>query len=151
MCKKEKVKKYENIVALILLDPSSHVFIGKHAAENHKLKWGIPSTRKDAEARPQDTAIKLLEVCSFGLLTSKKECVYVGKTIHGITVYKVNTSQDFDSTISLISKYLTKCFPKDGVPIGLLPWKKCKCMSLPISSLPLDEITLETLQYFSSL
>jgi len=111
----------------------------------------------DNDERPQDTATKLLEVSTLGMYGSitstKKLCVFQGKTINGIAVYKTKIEKNLDFKIKHISKYLLKCFPIGGILPGILAWKQCKMVSLEdaLQQSNKDTITKETLEFLTFL
>jgi hypothetical protein len=151
----KKMKKYSSLICILILCKDS-LLLGRHAAGPHANMWGAASTQLlEGDERPQESASKLLEVSTYGLLGCsskiKKQCELVGKTLHGLTVYKFNSSNsDLDSMISGISKYLRKCFPVGGLPLGLVPWKSCKTIPLQyyFTCAGLDPITLDALHYY---
>lgn len=146
-------KKFEGIVCLVLQRDTEY-FLGQHSAGVNEKKWGFPSVRmSDKDERPQDTATKLLEVSTLGMYGSitstKKLCVFLGKTINGISVYKINIEPQLELKIKNISKYLLKCFPIGGILPGVLAWKGCKMVSMEDSfhQSNIDSITKETLEF----
>ena len=139
---------------MILQNNEGLFFLGQHSAGVNENKWGFPSVRmSEKEERPQDTATKLLEVSTLGMYGSvsstKKLCVFQGKTINGITVYKINIEQNLELKIQNISKYLLKCFPIGGILPGILAWRRCKMVSMEdaINQSHKDEITKEILEF----
>lgn len=139
---------------MVLLDSSGTLlFMGKHGAGSNENKWGFPSVTSGKDDRPQDTAAKLFEVCTLGmygsLSSTKKKCVLGGKTVHGISVYRVKVEDNLDLKIKNITRYLIKCFPLGGIPSGVLAWKKCKMFTLEeaLRHPNLDGYTKETLEF----
>jgi hypothetical protein len=155
-------------IVVLVLENQQGIFIGKHFSGKNENKWGFPSlSMTQGDERPQDTASKLFEVCTFGMYgsvsSSKKRCEFIGKTVHGLLVYSVNVEMELEKKIGNVSKYLQKCFPVGALPQGLIPWKKCSLIDLRDSTMKnptvknltkknltkrtLDDITQETLEY----
>jgi hypothetical protein len=107
----------------------------------------------DKDERPQNTATKLLEVSTLGMYGSisstKKLCVYQGKTINGISVYKIIIEPFLELKLKNISKYLFKCFPIGGILPGILAWKNCKKVTMEeaLNHSNKDSITKEALEF----
>jgi hypothetical protein len=150
---KKIIRKFDCIVCLVLQRDTDY-FLGQHGAGVNENKWGFPSVRmSDKDERPQDTASKLLEVSTLGMYgpitSTKKLCVFQGKTINGILVYKINIEPNLEFKIKHISKYLFKCFPIGGIPAGILAWKQCKMVSMQdaLHQSNKDSITKEILEF----
>jgi hypothetical protein len=148
------MKKYKSIICLVL-EANEKILLGKHAAGINENKWGFPST-KLCDDRPQDSAKKLLEVSTLGLMggisSTKKLCSLQGKSIHGLSVYKITINEHLHRLITSASKYFSKCFPVGALPEGVLAWKKCKMFSLEeaLAHGNLDEFTKEALEYLKT-
>lgn len=147
------MKKFNSILCLVLFC-ENRVLIGKHRAGKNENMWGFPSIHINDD-RPQDTAKKLLEVCSLGLTggisSTKKLCSLQGKTIHGLAVYRVQVEEQLAEQITNATKYFSKCFPLDALPVGVLAWKKCKMVTLEeaMGQTKLDDITKEALEFLN--
>lgn len=129
-----------------------NILLGKHFGGTNENKWGFASLSIcEGDTRPQETAAKLLEVSTLGISgsasTIKKQCEYVGKTLRGLIVYKSVVEKNIEKKIGNVCKYLQKCFPLASTPIGLIPWKKCKSITLSSNVKDCDDITLETLEF----
>jgi hypothetical protein len=145
------MKKLRTILCLVLTSQNK-VLVGKHNAGVYENKWGFPSINV-CDDRPQDSAKKLLEVSTLGLLggisCTKKLCILQGKTIHGLAVYKVDVDSNLAEHITNATKYLSKCFALGASPPGMLAWKKCKMVSLEeaFKLSHIDDITREALEF----
>jgi hypothetical protein len=148
------MKKFKSIICLVLANEDM-VLLGKHGAGINENKWGFPST-KLCDDRPQDSAKKLLEVSTLGMMggisSTKKLCILQGKTIHGLSVYKISIDEHLHRYITSASKYVSKCFPLGALPAGVLAWKKCKMFSFEeaLAHGNLDEFTKEALEFLKT-
>jgi len=108
----------------------------------------------EGDDRPQDTAAKLFEVTTLGMYGSasstKKQCEFQGKTVHGLHIYKSKIENGLEKKIGHVCKYLQKCFPLGSIPQGLVPWSKCKSFQLQTPPKQCDEISLETIEFLKA-
>ena len=74
---------------------------------------------------------------------------YQGKTINGISVYKIIIEPFLELKLKNISKYLFKCFPIGGILPGILAWKNCKKVTMEeaLNHSNKDSITKEALEF----
>jgi hypothetical protein len=141
-----------NVVCCIIQRGDGKVLIGKHADGVCKGKWGIASLGAEFHRRPQECAAKLIEVCTMGILgkagnTLTHKCMKQGRTRNGLLVYKIQTEHDaLDEQITNVSSYVLRCFPKTGVPPGLVAWTKCKWIDATDTT-HVDSYTVDALQF----
>ncbi len=56
--------------------------------------------------------------------------------------------EDLSSKLTRIFAYLSRCFPKGGIPMGLIAWSKCKVIDIQQEfKKPLDVYTQDALQF----
>ena len=130
------------------------ILLGKHENGPFKNKWGIASLGAEQDRRPQDCAAKLAEVSSMGMLGRASslisKCVKIGKTLDGIWIYSFFTELDsLDGLLSASSAYITRCFPKNGCPLGVVAWKKCKWVDCNEPYHKLDTYTRSAFQFIA--
>lgn len=139
-------KQTSSVVCLVIERWDKKVLVGKHADGPFKGKWGFASLSAETERRPQDCASKLAEVCTVGMLGRAsallKQCSKQGRTIKGMHVYKLHTSNTaLDEYIHNASAHLLRCFPKNLCPPGLVAWTSCKWIDLN------DVMVMDTYSY----
>jgi hypothetical protein len=152
--KDKSLVKQTSIVCLIIQRLDGKVLIGKHENGPFKNKWGIASLGAEQDRRPQDCAAKLAEVSSLGMLGRASflvsRCKRKGKTMDGITVYSLLTELcELDALLSASSAYITRCFPKNGCPLGIVAWKKCKWIDCDEPHPNLDTFTRSALSFIA--
>jgi hypothetical protein len=150
---KEESKQTSQVVCLVI-QSGQKVILGKHADGPFKGKWGFASLSAELDRRPQECAAKLAEVCHVGMLGKSsalvKKCKKQGKTVNGLQVYCIQDDDDIDSLskrLGHIYAYVKRCFPKGGIPIGVLAFSKCKVIDLHEKCDSLDPYTQDALQF----
>ena len=149
-----KDKQTSQVVCLII-QSGTRVLIGKHANGPYEGKWGFASLSAELDRRPQECAAKLAEVCHVGMLGKSsalvKKCKKQGRTLNGLQVYCIEDSGKNLETLSKILgnmyAYFTRCFPKGGIPIGLVAFSKCKVIDFHDKCDRLDPYTQDALQF----
>ena len=146
--------KQTSIVCLIIQRADGKVLIGKHENGPFKNKWGIASLGAEQDRRPQDCAAKLAEVSCLGMLGRASflvsKCARKGRTLDGIAVYSLHTElSDLDALLSSSSAYILRCFPKNGCPLGIVAWKKCKWIDCDEPHPSLDKFTQSALSFIA--
>ncbi len=130
------------------------VLVGKHASGPYKGKWGFASLSAELDRRPQECAAKLAEVCIVGMQGKSsalvKACKKQGKTVKGLQVYcfEEHELEPLSKKLTNIYLYLSRCFPKGAIPLGLVAWSKCKVIDLQETcKKTLDTYTQDALQF----